>query len=463
MINSRKKGFTLVELVIVIAVVAILAAVLIPTFTNLIKKANMSSDQVAVRNMNTILATEEIDKEINSIEIVRDVLLNNGYDVKSHTPIAKGTRFYWISTIKRIVYVNEQTKHIIYPLNLGDGLVFDDNTWFSLDIDVDNLNADQHAVKQMNDVLSLEEINKVFGSIADVKTALKNAGYESNKYVPLDTNSAFYWIPEINRIILADTDKNVLYPTNLDIIPSFGVDENGKDTWVPMLQENLLILNDAPPVSVTDYIILQHENYDEDKEECWITTDINYVDVDLAKCQKLVKFNTMENGVNDYTYQIANYGKYLADYVIILDDDFYVDTPGGIIGGFENHDGSVFWSALVLDEAEGYPGYDAENRCFRAGTEFYLLDMLLENEGAGIEYQSIIEVWFGPITDKHWFNSFVCGAFNYCEENVSSSITVQLRIYENNDGTKGDKYAILNEITCEFTSDNIMAKNKPIN
>lgn len=39
----NKKGFTLIELVIVIAVIAILAAVLIPTFTNIIEKANESN------------------------------------------------------------------------------------------------------------------------------------------------------------------------------------------------------------------------------------------------------------------------------------------------------------------------------------------------------------------------------------------------------------------------------------
>ena len=39
----NKKGFTIVELVIVIAVIAILAAVLIPTFSNVIEKANESS------------------------------------------------------------------------------------------------------------------------------------------------------------------------------------------------------------------------------------------------------------------------------------------------------------------------------------------------------------------------------------------------------------------------------------
>lgn len=48
--RNNKKGFTIVELVIVIAVIAILAAVLIPTFSGVIEKANLSSDQQAARN-----------------------------------------------------------------------------------------------------------------------------------------------------------------------------------------------------------------------------------------------------------------------------------------------------------------------------------------------------------------------------------------------------------------------------
>ena len=37
---NNKKGFTIVELVIVIAVIGILAGVLIPTFSNVTKSAN---------------------------------------------------------------------------------------------------------------------------------------------------------------------------------------------------------------------------------------------------------------------------------------------------------------------------------------------------------------------------------------------------------------------------------------
>lgn len=42
---KNRKGFTIVELVIVIAVIAILAAVLIPTFSGVISKANQSAAQ----------------------------------------------------------------------------------------------------------------------------------------------------------------------------------------------------------------------------------------------------------------------------------------------------------------------------------------------------------------------------------------------------------------------------------
>ncbi len=48
--KTRKHGFTVVELVIVIAVIAILAAVLIPTYANLVKKANEATALAEAKN-----------------------------------------------------------------------------------------------------------------------------------------------------------------------------------------------------------------------------------------------------------------------------------------------------------------------------------------------------------------------------------------------------------------------------
>lgn len=58
--NTSRKGFTIVELVIVIAVIAILAAVLIPTFVSLVNKANNSADVQMVTNINKYLAAMEV-------------------------------------------------------------------------------------------------------------------------------------------------------------------------------------------------------------------------------------------------------------------------------------------------------------------------------------------------------------------------------------------------------------------
>lgn len=57
--KTNKKGFTIVELVIVIAVIAILAAVLIPVFSNVIEKANNSNITQEVNSALKVILSEE--------------------------------------------------------------------------------------------------------------------------------------------------------------------------------------------------------------------------------------------------------------------------------------------------------------------------------------------------------------------------------------------------------------------
>ena len=59
---KRKKGFTIVELVIVIAVIGVLSAILIPTFSGLIAKANASAKQLSLRNSYAAYAAAAMDE-----------------------------------------------------------------------------------------------------------------------------------------------------------------------------------------------------------------------------------------------------------------------------------------------------------------------------------------------------------------------------------------------------------------
>lgn len=82
--NSKRRGFTIVELVVVVAVIAILAAILIPTFSNLISRSNVSADTQLCKNLNTILTIAESEGRIpGSMYDVLYLLNEGGYRLEN--------------------------------------------------------------------------------------------------------------------------------------------------------------------------------------------------------------------------------------------------------------------------------------------------------------------------------------------------------------------------------------------
>lgn len=129
---TKKRGFTIIELVIVIAVIAILAAVLIPTFANIINKANESNDIQAARNMNTFLAAANVTGDVNSILDVYDLFDESGYSVENYKPLRKDYYYYYDKEYNQILYVDADFNVLFPTEHKGETYSTLGHNWMSL-------------------------------------------------------------------------------------------------------------------------------------------------------------------------------------------------------------------------------------------------------------------------------------------------------------------------------------------
>ena len=123
--KTNKKGFTIVELVIVIAVIAILSAVLIPTFTSIVAKANLAADKQTVRQLNVALASSEKADTYNEMA---DALETHGFNAKYDkvaAPASIGHAYFWSVQYNTIVLVKDNA--VVFPENDSRFTSFDAN------------------------------------------------------------------------------------------------------------------------------------------------------------------------------------------------------------------------------------------------------------------------------------------------------------------------------------------------
>ena len=83
----NKKGFTLAELLIVVAIIAVLVAISIPIFTSQLEKSKDSTDQANIRAAYAELAVQLLDGTIS--------LPTTGTATKEFTIDGKGTNDKW--------------------------------------------------------------------------------------------------------------------------------------------------------------------------------------------------------------------------------------------------------------------------------------------------------------------------------------------------------------------------------
>ena len=123
--KATRKGFTIVELLVVIAVIAVLAAVLIPVMVYLIDDAKESADEQVTASLNKAIAaeTDNIDTMSDALAVAEEY----GYGVEQLTPTSDGNLIVWDQNTKYFALVTEdgggdllQRDAVCHEIPLGD-------------------------------------------------------------------------------------------------------------------------------------------------------------------------------------------------------------------------------------------------------------------------------------------------------------------------------------------------------
>lgn len=175
--RTNRKGFTTVELVIVIAVIAILAAVLIPTFASLIKKANISADTQLAKNLNTAIAMEgATGDKVDEFAEVLTAARNAGYIISNLNPTTDGCYFVWEKDTNQILLVDgEDDFKVLYAA---------DKNYTPLGSSWHFATADRAVAAELkaNSALNGAQIMDMFANAEDLKEALA-AGDNQTLYI----------------------------------------------------------------------------------------------------------------------------------------------------------------------------------------------------------------------------------------------------------------------------------------
>ena len=102
---KNKKGFSLIELVIVILVVVIIASITIPVTFSLIKRSKISVDTVTTRNLNTAisLSDSEIEDYDGLKKAIEDVYGTAFLETLSPESSTYGNHFWFDNETKQVI------------------------------------------------------------------------------------------------------------------------------------------------------------------------------------------------------------------------------------------------------------------------------------------------------------------------------------------------------------------------
>ncbi len=262
--RSRKKGFTIVELMIVIVIIGILIAIIVPSVTSAIESANIASDQSDVKNMNTILQVYCVQNGIDTTKLqapeVRAIVSS---EQKNYTFVPKSSKgIYWYSVNEgKIVYstngdpnnvVLSNVAHAAFtpssPEELVEGYLYL-NTGDELD----------EVFTALRSVINRDTYDNVFDAAKSVEK-FTNFQEHIGKFNPSHTlfisSTSMYkdGFDSINNVVFAtgitvipkvETLLNLFFSPGVDIVLPATVKVVEPEAFISVMSETRLVVNNS--------------------------------------------------------------------------------------------------------------------------------------------------------------------------------------------------------------------------
>ena len=232
---NRKKGFTLVELVIVIAVIAVLAAILIPTFGNVIQSARLEKARANANNATKQLRIEAVYDNVSyySTERAKEILEEKGYDLKTEV---KGYSFYYNVSSNTVEYLEDSAVLSNSADSGGIKTVYADGEAKAYPITVETINEKKTHYRYIDND----------GAYTSIISAIKNLPENNNNdltamatafgklkfldaaahFTNFSTTNALYFTKSGTPIITIESGKvyeykNVVFQQGVEVIKEF--------------------------------------------------------------------------------------------------------------------------------------------------------------------------------------------------------------------------------------------------